>query len=105
MPFELGEYLHKSIAGSKLIKFDHSGHGLFYDEKDKFNQELVDYDVLWCLVPCFDLLWAESQARLHWSCRVGETQSIIYIVRQFQAMNERLFPFSRPQCPFDPPQL
>ena len=43
VPYELGEVLHKSIAGSKLVTFDDSGHGLFYDEKDKFNKELAEF--------------------------------------------------------------
>lgn len=34
---------HENIRGSRLITFEHSGHGLFYDEKDKFNQELMDF--------------------------------------------------------------
>ncbi len=34
---------HEGIRGSKLVTFDHSGHGLFYDEKEKFNHELMDF--------------------------------------------------------------
>ena len=40
VPFELGEIQNKSIKNSKLIPFNYSGHGVFYDEKDKFNEEL-----------------------------------------------------------------
>ncbi len=36
----LGEIQHKLIRDSKLVRFQFSGHGLFYDEKDKFNEEL-----------------------------------------------------------------
>lgn len=42
-PYSLGLYQHKSIKGSKLVTFDNSGHGLFYDEKDKFNKELMNF--------------------------------------------------------------
>lgn len=31
------------IKGSKLIRFEHSGHGLFYEEQEKFNKELMDF--------------------------------------------------------------
>ena len=37
----LGEEQNKLVKNSKLVKFQKSGHGLFYDEKDKFNKELV----------------------------------------------------------------
>lgn len=37
------EVNHKGIKGSKLILFENSGHGLFYDEKDKFNEELMRF--------------------------------------------------------------
>jgi non-heme chloroperoxidase len=43
VPFELGEIQNKSIKNSKLIPFNYSGHGVFYDEKDKFNEELVKF--------------------------------------------------------------
>lgn len=39
--FPLAEQQKKLIKGSKLIKFENSGHGLFYDEKDKFNREVL----------------------------------------------------------------
>jgi pimeloyl-ACP methyl ester carboxylesterase len=38
-----GEILAKGIVGAQLVRFAQSGHGLFYDEKDKFNQELVRF--------------------------------------------------------------
>jgi pimeloyl-ACP methyl ester carboxylesterase len=31
------------IRGAKLIRFENSGHALFYEEKDKFNAELVKF--------------------------------------------------------------
>jgi non-heme chloroperoxidase len=41
--FPLGEAQKQAIKNSKLIPFEYSGHGLFYDEKDKFNEELVKF--------------------------------------------------------------
>lgn len=41
--FPLGEEQKKLIKNSKLIKFEQSGHGLFYDERDKFNMELMKF--------------------------------------------------------------
>ena len=41
--FELAEALALEIKGSKLITFKNSGHGLFYEEKDKFNTELRNF--------------------------------------------------------------
>jgi non-heme chloroperoxidase len=43
VPFELAEVLHQGIPGSKLIQFEQSGHGLFYDEVEKFNPELMQF--------------------------------------------------------------
>ena len=42
-PFELAEAMAVGIKGSKLIRFEKSGHGLFYEEKDKFNMELMNF--------------------------------------------------------------
>lgn len=39
----LSEIQNKLIRNSRLIKFKKSGHGLFYDEKDKFNEELMNF--------------------------------------------------------------
>ena len=41
--FPLAEEQKKYIKNSKLIKFENSGHGLFYDERDKFNKELKNF--------------------------------------------------------------
>ena len=41
VPFELGELQHKGIQGSVLVPFEESGHGLFYDQREKFNAELL----------------------------------------------------------------
>lgn len=40
---ELSKQQNKLIENSKLIKFEKSGHGLFYDEKDKFNKEVMAF--------------------------------------------------------------
>lgn len=37
------EVNHQGIKDSKLIRFENSGHGLFYDEKDKLNEELIHF--------------------------------------------------------------
>lgn len=42
-PFELGEYMHKNIKGSKLVRFEESGHGLWHDELEKFNREFLSF--------------------------------------------------------------
>ena len=41
--FQLGEQQHKMIKNSKLIKFTKSGHATFIDEKDKFNEEVINF--------------------------------------------------------------
>ena len=42
-PFELAEQLHNGIAYSKLIAFENSGHALFLEEREKFNDELIKF--------------------------------------------------------------
>lgn len=42
-PFVLAEFMHAGIRDSKLIPFTFSGHGLFYDELEKFNKELIQF--------------------------------------------------------------
>ena len=34
---------NEGIIGSKLVSFENSGHGLFYDERERFNQELAAF--------------------------------------------------------------
>lgn len=34
---------NQGIRNSRLVTFENSGHGLFYDERDKFNRELVQF--------------------------------------------------------------
>ncbi|VBB09527.1 alpha/beta hydrolase fold-1 [Lucifera butyrica] len=41
--FPLAEAQHEGICNSRLVPFKYSGHGLFYDEREKFNKELVDF--------------------------------------------------------------
>lgn len=41
--FQLGEAQKLGIKNSRLVPFQYSGHGLFYDEKEKFNKELVRF--------------------------------------------------------------
>lgn len=42
-PYSLGEAMAAGIRESKLIPFENSGHGLFFEEKDKFNLELAKF--------------------------------------------------------------
>ncbi len=41
--FPLAEAQNRGIANSRLVPFENSGHGLFYDERDRFNQELAQF--------------------------------------------------------------
>ena len=41
--FELAEAMKEGIANSKLVPFENSGHGLFWEERDKFNEELTTF--------------------------------------------------------------
>ncbi|GAA4293046.1 alpha/beta hydrolase [Anaerocolumna aminovalerica] len=41
--FPLAEAQNKGIRNSKLIPFNNSGHALFYEERDKFNQALMQF--------------------------------------------------------------
>lgn len=43
VPFPLAEVQKRGIKDSKLIPFKFSGHGTFYDERDKFNEELMRF--------------------------------------------------------------
>jgi pimeloyl-ACP methyl ester carboxylesterase len=42
-PIELAEATAVGIKGAKLIRFENSGHGLFYEERVKFNTELMSF--------------------------------------------------------------
>jgi pimeloyl-ACP methyl ester carboxylesterase len=41
--FELAEAQKEGIRGAELIKFNQSGHGFVYEERDKFNSELIEF--------------------------------------------------------------
>ncbi len=43
VPFQLGEIQNKMIRNSRLVPFEFSGHATFYEQKDKFNEVLVDF--------------------------------------------------------------
>lgn len=43
VPFSLGEIQKQCIKDSKLIPFEDSGHATFYDEREKFNEELMKF--------------------------------------------------------------
>jgi non-heme chloroperoxidase len=40
-PFAFAEVQHKGIRNSRLVSFEYSGHGLFHDELQKFNYEML----------------------------------------------------------------
>lgn len=41
--FQLAEAQQKAIKNSRLVPFKYSGHGLFYDQRDEFNKELIRF--------------------------------------------------------------
>ncbi len=41
--FPLATAQNEEIAASRLIPFQYSGHGLFYDERERFNRELAKF--------------------------------------------------------------
>ncbi len=41
--FPLATAQNEGIAASRLIPFQYSGHGLFYDERERFNRELAKF--------------------------------------------------------------
>ena len=42
-PFVFAEEMARGIKNSKIIRFEKSGHGLFLEEKEKFNHELMAF--------------------------------------------------------------
>lgn len=42
-PFDFAKMMNKGIEGSRLVKFDNSGHGLNIEEKEKANEELTKF--------------------------------------------------------------
>lgn len=43
VPYSLGEIQHQYIKNSRLVSFEFSGHGAFYDQKDEFNKVLAEF--------------------------------------------------------------
>ncbi len=43
LPTAVGEWMHEAIEGSQLVMFEDSGHSLFWEEPDKFNQAVSDF--------------------------------------------------------------
>jgi non-heme chloroperoxidase len=43
VPFAKGQEVHKLIQQSQLVPFSYSGHGPFWEERDKFNRVLADF--------------------------------------------------------------
>ncbi|HEX9025866.1 MAG TPA: alpha/beta hydrolase [Clostridium sp.] len=43
VPFELGQVQEQNIRNSKLLPFEYSGHASFYDQREKFNEELMKF--------------------------------------------------------------
>ncbi|MEL1244953.1 alpha/beta hydrolase [Flavobacterium sp. DGU11] len=41
--YALAEQMNKGIAGSQLVTFEKSGHAIFLEERDKFNEELIKF--------------------------------------------------------------
>lgn len=42
-PFVFAEEMAKAIRTARIIRFENSGHGLFLEEREKFNRELIDF--------------------------------------------------------------
>ncbi|MGL5512604.1 MAG: alpha/beta fold hydrolase, partial [Sporomusa sp.] len=43
VPYPLAIVQHKLIRNSKLVPFEYSGHGLFYDQRAEFNRQLIQF--------------------------------------------------------------
>ena len=43
VPFQLGEYQHQAIRNSIFLPFQFSGHGAFYDQREEFNDALMQF--------------------------------------------------------------
>jgi pimeloyl-ACP methyl ester carboxylesterase len=41
--FALAEQMQKGIRNSTIVRFEDSGHGLFVEEREKFNSELIKF--------------------------------------------------------------
>jgi non-heme chloroperoxidase len=43
IPYEFAAELQKGIKNAYVVRFEHSGHALFYEEMEKFNRELENF--------------------------------------------------------------
>jgi pimeloyl-ACP methyl ester carboxylesterase len=43
VPFATGQQAQQGIPNAYLVPFEHSGHGLFVEEREKFNRELIRF--------------------------------------------------------------
>ncbi|MDD9268257.1 alpha/beta fold hydrolase [Paenibacillus sp. GCM10023248] len=43
IPFAQAQEMHQKISNSQLVPFSYSGHGAFYEERDKFNQVVSQF--------------------------------------------------------------
>ncbi len=43
VPYQLAIVQKQGIENSKLVTFENSGHGAFYDQRDEFNEELLRF--------------------------------------------------------------
>lgn len=41
--FDLAKSMHEGIRGSQLVQFEKAGHGFYYEERERFNSELVRF--------------------------------------------------------------
>lgn len=42
-PYEFANIMHEGIMGSQLYTFENSGHAIFYDELEKFNEYFISF--------------------------------------------------------------
>jgi pimeloyl-ACP methyl ester carboxylesterase len=43
VPLAIGEQALQLLKNAYLVRFENSGHGLFVEEREKFNRELVAF--------------------------------------------------------------
>jgi len=43
VPYQLGEVQHRLIQNSSLVPFQYSGHGVFYEQREDFNEVLAKF--------------------------------------------------------------
>jgi pimeloyl-ACP methyl ester carboxylesterase len=41
--FDLAKRMHEAIKSSQLVQFEKAGHGFYYEERERFNSELVRF--------------------------------------------------------------